>query len=152
MSACTYVTDLFLHMVVLQDFLEHADAGPLRDALYSGSTKLVEAAFVYQLVRELCTKSLCCDFTQILYKFMCKHVHVLRIHIYSTYIHVCAPPCVILLRVVLQLPVGEAAVHKQLELRYMGIIITKLLLEHKEKWFSEREQQLLVSLTGVVLC
>ena len=47
-----------------------------------------------------------------------------------------------------QVPVGEAAVHKQLELRYMGIIITKLLLEHNEKWFSEREQQLLVSPTG----
>ena len=129
-------------MVVLQDFLEHADAGPLRDALYSGSTKLVEAAFVYQLVRELRTNSPCCDFTKILYN-SCANMYMYCIHMYTC---VCPSLCV------LQLPVGEAAVHKHLELRYMGIIITKLLLEHKEKWFSEREQQLLVSPTGVVLC
>ena len=47
---------------------------------------------------------------------------------------------------------GEAAVNKQLELRYMGIIITKLLLEHNEKWFSEKEQQLLVRPIGGLLC
>ena len=52
----------------------------------------------------------------------------------------------------LQVPVGEAAVNKQLELRYMGIIITKLLLEHNEKWFSEKEQQLLVRPIGGLLC
>ena len=140
-------------MLVLQDFLEHADAGPLRDALYSGSTKLVEAAFVYQLVRELRTNSPCCDFTKILYN-SCANIHI---YMYCVYIYMYILTCVCpslccTVACVLQLPVGEAAVHKHLELRYMGIIITKLLLEHKEKWFSEREQQLLVSPTGVVFC
>ena len=49
MLACEWPSPL----LVIQDFLEHADAGPLRDALYSGSSKLVDAAFVYQLVSKL---------------------------------------------------------------------------------------------------
>ena len=78
-------------MVVLQDFLEHADAGPLRDALYSGSTKLVEAAFVYQLVRKLHTNSPCCDFTKILYN-SCANIYMYCVYIYM-YIraYVCVP-------------------------------------------------------------
>ena len=55
---CTYTqsTHMYVRMLCnsnsIQDFLRNSDAEPLREALYSASTKIVDSAFVYQIVSQ----------------------------------------------------------------------------------------------------